>query len=129
MAYLEFAKRRKPITAQVRQKISRALKGKRRKKGGKLSNKKKAAISLGVAGGLGAATAVLAQRKGKSQPQGLLAGATDNGRNNDPIEGATSARGEQTYTGVGRKERIGRDPKQNTKRGINLGAIKRRLKK
>jgi hypothetical protein len=166
MGYLEFAKKRKPLGAQAREKISRALKGKRKKKG-KLSNKKKAAIGLGVVGGVGVAALALKNRKGSGkQPQNLL---KDSGKPNparlSPAprkevpkpegprtlntdmkyqrdvervraaerEGHLSVYRERTRRplgqGVGRKERIGRDPKQNTKKGINLKAIKQKFKK
>jgi hypothetical protein len=168
MGYLEFAKKRKPITAQVKQKISRALKGKRKKKGSSLSNKKKAAISLGVAGGLGVAALALKNRKGSGkEPQKILkdSGKPDPARLSPgpkrpfpPIlKGRLTLNQQMKYDrqlgkvkmanrednisrykertrrplgqGVGRKERISRDPKQNTKKGINLKAIKQRFKK
>lgn len=66
------ATRRKPLSAQAKQKISQALKGKKKRKGGastakkKMSGKKKAAITAGVAGvGLVGAGALAAKRYGK----------------------------------------------------------------
>lgn len=94
MAYIEFA-RRKPTGAQTRQKISRALKGKKKRLGRSVQKaiqkttgkkfvnkkayekrKKTAAVGLGVAGGLGAAALVLSQRKAKNPSvPGALPGA------------------------------------------------------